>query len=231
MKWAINNKYIHITNLTLTSDNRLIDNSDTKYKEVNTTEKVIIDRDFIKSNYCDYIKLKNCRFETVPKLLYNADIKFMPLVDKKTLIKLCDNYQHVHSNDLYIFKHNNTAIIASEKQICLADYPSDYCGCGIFGELCIKSINLKGVDLSGVTNMWELFSNCEAEKYILDGLDMSHVQNYGYMFYRCYAKTISMKNVKINEKADMTYIFGEIGDFDLYTYNQTLQEQYIHRII
>lgn len=230
LKQAIKNNQIHILNLTLTQDNRLVNTSITDDKSSTLVEKVIVDGDFIKVNYCNYIDLGNCKLKTVPKMLYGANIKFISLIDKKTLNDLCNKYKSVHTNDLYIFKRGNTAIIASEKQICLADIPKGHCGCGMFGEMYIKSIDLRSVDTSEVTSMQGLFSNCDAEKYILDGLDMSNVTSYGYMFYRSNARRISMKNVKINKNAYMGYMFGEIGDFDIYTDNSIIQKAYDERI-
>lgn len=230
LKSAIANKQINIINLKLTSDNRLVS---CEISNDNNSEKAILTRGMIKDNYRIHAKRPNGLVKTIDGILMNKHIYFKSNIDINTFNNLKTFESKQFSDDIIAcIEPNNKdkVLIASTKQITLEDYNNSP-GCGMFGEMHIKSIDLRGVDTSLVTNFWELFSNCYATHYNLDGIDMSNGHSYEYMFYRSYAEHISMKGVKINDNANTEYMFGEMGDFELDTDSSLINEAYKKRVI
>lgn len=235
LKSAIANKQINIINLKLTSDNRLVSCkiSNNTHNNGNNSEKAILTMDMIRDNYMTFVKRPDGLCDTVDGILMDKHIYFKSNIDINTFnsLKTVENKQ-LSDDIIACINPNNKdkCLIASTKQIALEDYNNSY-GCGMFSEMSIKSIDLRGVDTSLVTNFWKLFSNCYAIYYNLDGIDMSNGHSYEYMFYRSDAEYISMKGVKINANAHTKYMFGEIGDFELETDNNIVEEAYEERVI
>lgn len=216
---------------------KIEDEQPTKINKTNTTNMnnlAVLTNKMIRDNYITYIPNgSNGLCTSHEEILYNKHIIFKSLVPSDIINKaLLDNKGAVKiSRDIIAYpKNKNTVIIASSKKIALQDSYAGTCDCGLFKELHIKSIDIRDVDMHLMTDMTEMFSNCDATHYNLDGLDLSMCDSYAYMFYRCNAHTISMHDVKINKQADTSYMFGEMTADELITYDSFIEQIYENRV-
>lgn len=188
VKQYISNETLYVTNLSLTSDGRLIDS-----KEQVTKEPVKVN------------KIKNDTTQD------NLDAEIMKILNKATIlgfsIKEIDSYK---GGNTYLLSKDNTEhiwLIPSnvEEIVEIEEIPtwkfkspvSDIEG------------NLKVVGGSGLVSAYKLFNGCKVKVLDISRLDTCNVRNMKYLFADCSAEQLDISNLKTSKVEDMSEMFAE----------------------
>lgn len=192
LKEIIRSKQLEVINLTLTSDNRLIDKKqDTSLKPMNKS------------------KTKNINAESL-------------LVKVKTIGYNVTTIDTVCGHKCYIASppdNSNNLLIIPDDVKCIYDeykwWDSE------FKRIERVKGNLKVIGGKGLNSTYHMFSNCRANLIDLSSFDSSNVVNMSYMFCNCEAKSIDLRSLNASKVTDMSYMFFkcEAKSIDLTSFN------------
>ena len=208
LKEAIRSEQIEVTNLTLTSDSRLIDKkSDTSSKHVNTSSKPHINTENLLNRVKTLGYIVNT-FDTACK--HKCYIASSP-----------DNTKHIFiiPDDVkYIYKASVHLVYAAKEKIY--SYISNIGGMlkvvggnglvstvFMFSECKAHSIDLSSFNTSNITDMSCMFLECKAQYMDLTSFDTSNVKNMCGMFNKCGTQSIDLTSFNTSNVMDMSHMF------------------------
>ena len=217
LKQAIQNNQINITNLTLTSDNRLINTtkqpkqtSQNQPKNKTSTPKI------------QYSLLTREIVEQINKpkaLKFQSNQNLEAINSKATLL----GYKVTKlSNDFLSIESNTEIILVSNKQIQLGNtHYGNGSPIGLFQDTDFTSIDFHNTDTSNVTNMERMFFRCKAQTIDLSSFDTSNVTNMEHMFWNCRAQAIDLSSFNTKHVKYMSSMFEgcEAQNLDLSSFD------------
>ena len=201
LKQAIKNHQITIINLTLTSDNRLIDTttpqSQQKQQPKISEEQKIKDM-ILKAKTLGlpvkeiptYCKHKCYRLSQSP----TQHLVYIP--DDVTRLNI--NSENLFFTD-YIKQLQGTLKVVGGKNLTDA--------AGIFYGCKAQSLDLSNFDTSKVKTMHEMFRECQAQSLDLSTFNTSNVTDMEFMFGECQAHSIDLSNFNTSKVTDMCGMF------------------------
>ena len=188
LKQAIRNSQIKVLNLTLTSDNKLIDKA-YKPQKVQKVQKV-------QNNNLKNIIAKISVLGTP----FTSPCGHTYYIIKKTdttIVAIPNDVKELNSLNL---ECNTLKIIGG------SGLESTY---EMFDGCRIKFLDLSTFDTSNVTDMSKMFYECETQSLNLSTFDTSKVTNMYLMFYRCQAKSLDLSSFDTSKVTDMERMFPE----------------------
>ena len=200
LKDAIHNNQIHVLNLKLTSNNRLIDTTPTKQPKQTIQQPKTKNKTAVQQQFSLLTR------EIIRKINKSKALKFKSNQNLEAINHKAQMLGHTTtklSNDFLSIESNTEIILVSNKQIQLDNTYSN----GLFQEADFTSINFHNTDTSNVTNMEYMFYDCKAQTLDLSSFDTSNVTNMSSMFSICQAKTINLSNFDTSNVTDMKYMF------------------------
>ena len=217
LKQAIRNKQINILNLTLTSDNKLIDKAYKPQKQQKNKSKDIMSKDIMAkirllgepiASPCGHTYYIIKKPDTTILVIPN-DVKKLGLVRKLNL----------HDS-----KYNTLKVIGGSglestrqmfdsfnaKSIDLSNFDTSNVTdmCLMFGGCNTAHIDLSNFDTSKVTDMSHMFEACVTESLDLSSFDTSNVTNMREMFLACSAQYIDLSSFDTSNVTDMRQMFA-----------------------
>ena len=211
LKQVIQQGRLEVINLTLTSDNRLIDKAITQtatqktQKPIKQSPQKIVDIDKILSR----LKLLGCVTEInegCDHTIYLAKISEedyrLIIPDDVTEIKFdyADYYNEstpiskipIKSSNakLTVYGGNNLKIVKS-----------------LFAGVEFSTIDLSKFNTSSIINMSEMFHGCQATSLDLSSFDTSKVTNMSGMFWNCKATSLDLSSFDTSKVIDMSEMF------------------------
>lgn len=223
LKEHIRNNVVNVTNLTLTSDNRLVDKGiqDTTEQQIITAENVLqkaamlgsrvmevfsVKPDF-EFGYCKWDKDKSDTFFIIEKA-HNNYIIAIPK-DMKTPFSLGTLRDKNHKE---VILRGNVTVVGGESLTSLervfqnthfnkVDISKMDCS-NIENMVCtfqladIGELDMRNSTIKNVTNMSSLFASATINKLKFDGIDTSKVRYMGSLFYNC----------KLSENLDLSIL-------------------------
>ena len=176
LKQAIKNKQINVLNLTLTSDNKLIDKAYKPQKPQKSNSKDIIAK----------IKVLGTPFASSCGHTYyvieNSDT---------TIVYIPDDVKYLISGNNYGKPDFCTIKCKTLKVIGGSELTSTY---NMFYDCKAQSIDLSSFDTSNVTNMKNMFRECKVQKLDLSHFDTSKVTDMARMFWGCQAQSLDLSS-------------------------------------
>ena len=214
LKRAIRDGKIQITNLKLTSDNRLIDTHQTDTKISNT--EVLI-------NKLKLIGYKNAvqiytEFGTVCYLMSKGNDDYAVIIpdDIQKVVKSCTGWEAIKNlkGKLKIVGGSGLTDISYMFYGCRADL-----------------IDLSSLNTSNVTAMASTFEGCRAQTLILTSFKTQNVQDMSYMFKMCDVQELDLSSFDTRNLTEMSYMFDccDAKHINLSSFN-TSKVQVMHGI-
>lgn len=234
LKVAISNMQVNCINLTLTSDNRLID-KETKEeldREKIRHKKLIVKISLLGNKLGDTTyKLNNAIYEIVGNEIYlkevlveDGDFEIPEFVSGFCREKNKE-YSGFRSD---VFKNCRNIKLKNKSRI--TDMSGLFADCELLRKidmsefdtsrvtdmsdmfahcLNLSYIDMSNVDTSNVVNMEGMFADCESlEKLNIQSFNTSRVNNMGSMFGSCYSlKNIDVSHFDTRNVVDMSYMF------------------------
>ena len=197
LKQAIKNKQINILNLTLTSDNKLIDKEykSQKVQKVQKTQKNNLKNIIAKisvlgtpfTSFCGhtYYVIENSDTTIV---YIPDDVKY--LIEPGDVVGSIPDFNNINCKTLKVIGGSGLASTHNMFWFCKA-----------------QSIDLSSFDTSKVTKMGGMFMECEAQSLDLSSFDTSKVTSMGSMFRECQAKSIELSSFDTSNVTDMWSMF------------------------
>ena len=236
LKESIRSGQIEVTNLTLTSDNRLVDK---KSKQNNKTESLInrlrtlgysikkFNTDcghecyiasspdntkhiFIIPDDVEYLYETHSYFGFITKKkLYKCMISIkgeLRVVGGKGLISTYHIFDNCSAQYLDLNSFNTS-------NVTVMSY--------MFNSCKAKSIDLRSLDTSNVITMDSMFSGCKAQSIDLSTFNTSNVTNMCYMFDECEAQSLDLSSFDTSNVTNMTNMFSrcKAKSIDLRSFN------------
>ena len=198
LKKAIKSGQIEVVNLTLTSDNRLIDKkSDTSLKHINTSSKPNITAEVT--------------FNKAKILGYTIKEFATACGNKCYIASSPDNTKHIFiipDNVKYIYQRNITKDIYRHMSN-------------------IKGI-LKVVGGKGLTSTWAMFHGCKAKSINLKSFNTSQVEYMDSMFFNCDTKSLDLTSFDTHNVTYMNRMFNlcKAKFIDLTTFSTHRAQQF-----
>ena len=222
LKEVIRSGQLDIINLTLTSDNRLVDKKpDTVSKPTTTPSKPSAEAVLAKARATGF---NITTFDTdcghkcyMASSQDNTRHLFIIPDDVKYLYECNDRTAFTGVFDKDIYKHmielNGTLKVIGGK-----GFNSTYqmfCGCNA------QYLDLTSFDTSNVTDMSQMFYYCGAQSLDLTSFDTSKVTNMGGMFSSCYAQSIDLTSFDTSSVTNMSWMFWgcKAQSLDLSSFN------------
>ena len=229
LKKAIRSGQIEITNLTLTSDNRLIDKKpDTPSKTTSSSKQNINIESLINRvkalgytlNTFDTDCGHKCYIASLPD---NAKHVFIIPDNVKYVYKT----SYVSEKELYSYMSNikGTLKVVGGKNLISAH--AMFIGCKVqhldlrsfdtsnvtdmqsmFESCKAQSLDLSSFNTSNVTDMQSMFHGCEAHSLDLSSFDTRNVIDMREMFWNCNAQSINLSSFNTSNVTDMHFMFG-----------------------
>lgn len=193
LKDAIHTNQIHVLNLTLTSDNRLVDtkHNNTPLQKNQTSVKNTASE---KTQTVQKIQYALLTREIIEQINKPKALKFKSNQNLNSMIpkvkKLGYTAQQI-SEDFLLVESDTEVLLVSNKQIQLDNTQSSK---GLFKKTEFTSISFHNTDTSNVTNMNYMFDNCKAQSLDLSSFDTSNVTTMTRMFYECQAQSIDISS-------------------------------------
>ena len=196
LKNAIRNKQIYVTNLTLTSDNRLIDSS--QQAETNKFD----------------IMLNKARLlgklETIQTSCGNPC--YMISTNKDSyIIYIPDNVAQFREQDYYTL---GVQSIPVKKLKELKGRIKVIGGNGVnnayrmFNEYEAQSLDLSSFSTSNITDMGAMFDHCRVKSLDLSTFNTNKVVDMHFMFASCKAQSINLSSFNTSKVVDMSFMFA-----------------------
>ena len=225
LKQAIRNNQINVLNLTLTSDNKLID-KEYKSQKVQKVQKVqnnnlkniiakisVLGTPF--TSFCGHTYYILEKSDTTIIVIPNDVKKLYLPTSEYNVLKLiggsglrATKHMFVHceaqSIDLSNFDTSNVTNMQSMFYECKAD-----------------SINLSSFDTSKVTNMSDMFCECKTQFLDLSSFDTSKVKSMYQMFAHCKAQSLNLSSFDTSNVTNMERMFNscKAQSLDLSSFN------------
>jgi surface protein len=219
LKKAIRAQEVSVTNLTLTSDNRLISTDE----KINTDKYVIvIDRDFIDNNIGSPDKQSRKKYDITFK---SYGDKFVSLLNKakamgykcitykkRTCIVIetqqgiqfiAERFEFKHCSRLFMHCNMNKLDISEIDASQVTSMKEMF----KFGH--IKQLNIGNMDTNNVINMSHMFEYSVIDKIDLSGINTSNVKDMSYMFATCDTKEINLTGLDTSKVTNMSHMFDE----------------------
>ena len=242
LKNAIRNQQIQVINLTLTSDNRLVDTTSVQPPQTKVQQPQISDEEqkiknlILKSKALGLLKEipTYCGHHCTLISKSNTDhIIYIP--DDVTHLNkdgsnktFSDNIQELQGTLRVIGGHNlkDTNCMFNECQAQSLDLTSFNTSnitymFGMFACCQAQFIDLSSFDTSKVTNMRSMFEECQAKSLDLSSFNTSKVKNMESMFYGCQAQSLDLSSFNTSNVTDMRYMFEccQAKSLDLLSFN------------
>ena len=206
LKQAIRNNQINVLNLTLTSDNKLIDKAYKPQKQQKSNSKDIISK--IKllgkpiTSPCGHtyyiLEKSGTTIAGIP-----SDVKRLnPFNSEYNILKLIGGSGLDSTERLFAqckAKYIDLSYFDTSKVTNMH---------GMFYECKAQSINLSSFNTSNVTDMGGMFCECEAQSIDLRSFDTSNVKDMEKMFYKCKAQSIDLTSFDTSNVRPMWNIFN-----------------------
>lgn len=208
LKEAIRAGQIEVINLTLTSDNRLMDKKPaTPSNSPNTPSKQSLDVEAIinkaKGNGYSITAFDTdcghkCYIASSPD---NTKHVFIIPDDVKRIYRTDAGEFYFRGNSLYSYMSNikGTLKVVGGKNLISAR--------NLFKECSAQSIDFSSFDTSNVTNMRRMFRFCEAQSLDLSSFDTSNVTDMSEMFYKCKAQSLNLSSFNASSVKYMECMF------------------------
>lgn len=192
---------LDVINLTLTSDNRLIDKKvvNTAINDRTTKDKEMILKIMQKAKLLN--KLKEIQAYSGDKvyLVSQSDtMHFVYIPDNVTILNDKDN------NSRDTFTHKIKRLRGTIKVIGGSGLVST---CDMFKDCAASKIDISSLDTSNVTDMSSMFNKCSALDIDLTGIDTHLVTDMSFMFAGCWLKSIDLSHLDTSEVTDMRGMF------------------------
>jgi len=222
LKQAIKNEQITILNLTLTSDNRLIDTTPTQQPQASDEEQKLKNL-ILKSKVlgfpvkeiptaCGHKCYLISKSET-QHIIYipddvthlNIDLYTLIFTDKiqklQGSIKVAGGHNLKDTSCMFYGCHAQSLDLTSFDTSNVTNMSDMFWGCYA------KSIDLSNFNTSNVTTMESMFSKCQVKYLDLTSFDTSKVTNMSDMFEACEAKLLDLSSFNTSKVIDMRGIF------------------------
>lgn len=208
LKEAIRNGKIGIVNMTLTSDNRLIDKKqDTPSKSMTAPSKQNNNTESLLSrvaatgytiNTFDTDCGHKCYIASSPD---NTKHVFIIPDDVKRIYRTDAGEFYFRGNSLYSYMSNikGTLKVVGGKNLISAR--------NLFKECSAQSIDFSSFDTSNVTDMRRMFRFCEAQSLDLRSFDTSNVTDMSEMFYECKVQSLNLASFNASSVKYMECMF------------------------
>ena len=230
LKQAIRNNQVNVLNLTLTSDNKLIDRTYKPQKPQKNNLKDIIAKirtlgtpvtspcghtyyiikktdTTIVGIPSDVKKLKsfNSEYSTI-KVIGGSGLESTREMFKECKAKSLDlsNFDTSNVTDMYFMFYRCQA-----KSINFSSFDTSKVTDmgGMFARCQAKSLDLSSFDTSKVTDMYAMFMNCRADSINLSSFNTSNVTDMQYMFYRCETEFLDISSFDTSKVTNMEGMF------------------------
>ena len=237
LKAAIRNKEIDVINLTLTSDNRLIDSSERKSTSIskshnkkstldNSTQNVKSLNTFIENLMTKSKALGIQPHEILSRLKSKGfNIETIDVSDGHCFLyshlENTDNGSGVCRNPKLSDKNIHIVYIPDDIQhlnLYWVDAPDDTTFSNKMRELHGKIIVIGG---NGLDDTVEMFYKCPAKEIDLSYFNTANVRDMHAMFRECEATEINLKSLNTSNVKDMSFMFYNSGvkSLDLSSFN------------
>lgn len=194
LKTLMKNNIVTVSNLKLTSDNKIISSNIKSIRNTIQKNYVLITRNIIEL----IDKPKALSFKTVKNI--------EGIIDKAELLGTYNTtWLREH---ILLLENSESLIIASDVTIELdgtIENPGGYSG--LFSGTSFTSINLNNVNTSNINNMALMFFKCHAERISFGTIDTSNVTNMFCMFYMCRVKELDLRVFDVSKVEDMGGMF------------------------
>lgn len=206
LKNAIKSKKIHVVNLTLTSDNRLVDTKDEiieteKNKKETPNKYALLTREIVKK----IDRPKELKFRdrySARDVICAAKERGIPVKKISEEFSLIELANEVILISPYIIRLNNS--VHNENVLRKEDETV-----GLFQETKFTVIHFQGVDTSNVTNMKKMFYLCEARALYFSTFDTSNVKDMSMMFYKNMLDSLDLRGFNTINVENMEYMFAD----------------------
>ena len=185
LKQAIRNNQINVLNLTLTSDNKLIDKAYKPQKSQKNKSKDIMSKDIMAkirllgkpiASPCGHTYYIIEKTDTTIAVIPNDVKRLKPFNSKYNVLKLIGGSGLESTREIFA--------------VCTA-----------------QSIDLSSFDTSNVTDMYAMFDECRAESINLSNFDTSKVINMKRMFGNCIAQSLDLSSFDTSKVTNMERMF------------------------
>ena len=203
LKQAIKQGELEVINLTLTSDNRLIDKAITQTPTQQTPQEIIdIDKMLLR------LKLLGCIITKIDEgcdhTIYLAKISEedyrLVIPDDVTEILFDDDFFGITPiNEIPIKSSNTKLTVYGGNNLKITGR--------LFQGTWFKAIDLRKFNTSKITDMQWMFAECRATSIDLSSFDTSKVTNMECMFNRCQAISLDLSSFDTSNVTNMKYMF------------------------
>ena len=196
LKEAIRSCQIEVVNLTLTSDNRLIDKkTDTPSKSNINVEAIIIKAKVLGHSITTFDT--DCGHKCYMTSSPDNTKHFLIIPDNVKYLYGTDMDPDIHAPYMPMIKGDLKVI--GGRGLTSAHHMFALCKA--------RSIDLSSFDTSKVTNMSFMFMNCEAQSIDLSSFDTRKVTGMRWMFMYCKAHSIDLSSFNTSKVEDMEKMF------------------------
>ena len=212
LKQAIRNKQINILNLTLTSDNKLIDKAYKPQKQQKSNLKDKMDKIRLLgepiASPCGHTYYIIKKPDTTILVIPN-DVKKLNLVRKLNLhdskyntLKVIGGSGLESTRQMFDSFNAKSIDLSNFDTSNVTDMSYMFGGCNT------AHIDLSNFDTSKVTDMSDMFEACVTESLDLSSFDTSNVTNMREMFLACSAQYIDLSSFDTSNVTDMRQMFA-----------------------
>lgn len=198
LKQAIKNQQIHVTNLLLTSDNRLVNRKpeDKQGKQNKNDLKDLVQHTLNKAKVMG-LHIENINTE-------EGTYQLITVSPESYIITLPYNIKSSPFN----WNELNEKIKGNIKIIGGQGLKSTEI---MFADCAVQSLDISNLDTSNVLSMMSMFNSCKVQILDLSKLITSKVQNMKCMFNNCQAQVINLSNIDTSNVKDMSEMFYGCG--------------------
>ena len=207
LKEVIKSKQVDVINLTLTSDNRLINKKPaTSSKPISTPSKSSAEAILAKVRVLGY---PITAFDTacghkcyIASLSGNTEHIFIIPDDVKYIYKPNVALEYSYEKKLYNYITNieGALKVVGGKNLVLA--------VSLFTNCKMRSLDLSSFNTSNVTDMREMFENCKAHSIDLSSFNTSKVTSMRRMFDQCKTNSLDLSSFNTSNVTDMQSMFA-----------------------
>ena len=205
LKEVIRQRKLEVSNLMLTSDNRLIDRNIDANTDRDKTIKAEVKP--LKAEYLTREIVKKVYKRGIRSLEFKSGVNLEAVIPKSnmlgfSIIKLTDTSFLIDNT------HGKRIIISAGKWTLPKD--CSY----LFEGVCVDHINIKEIDTHEVVNMHCMFEGCQAQLLDLSSFDTANTMNLRFMFSDCKVKLLKLERFFQNWINHFLQQEGGSGDDD-----------------
>lgn len=238
LKSAIKTNRIEVINLTITSDNRLIDAQPVKQKEIASLSgdkkgKLLINKAKVLgyklekiptacNHECTLINMgSNNHIVYIPNEVTSLNVNEIDLTFTKYIKSIHGNIKIIGGHNLKDTKVMFQGCIYDSIDLSEFDTSSVKDMQMMFIDCDAKAINMNGIDTSAVKSMKSMFMNCNVPSLNLSSFVTYNVLNMSWMFSGCDAKYINVSSFDTRNVKDMCFMFErcKAESLDLSSFN------------